>query len=266
MSESPLDRKPAPSLSADLLTWWTDARIAAAFLTRLPIKLPEETGLDALARAARAFSLVGIAIGLAGGAVYAIAMAIGIPPVLAALVAVVSLTMLTGALHEDGLADLADGFGGGTDRDRKIEIMRDSRIGTYGVLALIMSVVLRGGALAALGTPTAAMAALVAGHAVSRALVVVVMNREALARDDGLAATVGRPTAAAASWAIGIGAGIALVTLGIAAPVTLAAGAIAAWSVAWLARRQIGGYTGDVLGATQQVSEITMLLAVVAQT
>jgi adenosylcobinamide-GDP ribazoletransferase len=266
MSDSPFENSPPPAYASVLAEWWRDLLIATAFLTRLPIRLSGEPGLDSLARAARAFPVVGLGIGLAGGVIFAAAMALGIHPLLAAFVSVGATAMLTGALHEDGLADVADGFGGGNERDDKLRIMRDSRIGTFGVLALILSVLLRGSALAALGTPATVTAALIACHAASRAFVVVVMNREPLARGDGLAATAGRPDATVAIWALGIGAGLGLLTLGVAAPITLAAGALAAWIMARLAHRQIGGYTGDVLGATQQLAEAAMLIAVVAQT
>jgi len=264
MRDSPFEKSPPPAYVGVLAEWWRDLQIAMAFLTRLPISLPGEAGLDSLARAARAFPIVGLGIGLAGGLVFAVAMWLGIHPLLAAFVSVGATTILTGAIHEDGLADLADGFGGGASREDKLRIMRDSRIGTFGVLALLLSVLLRGSALAALGTPTMVTAALVACHAASRAFVVVVMNREPLARDDGLAATAGRPDGTVTVWALAIGAGLSLVALGVAAPITLAVGALAAWIMARLAHRQIGGYTGDVLGATQQVAETAMLIAVVA--
>jgi adenosylcobinamide-GDP ribazoletransferase len=265
MSDSPFENSPPPAYVGVLAEWWRDLQIATAFLTRLPIGRPGEAGLDSLARAVRAFPIVGMGIGLAGGLVFAAAMWLGIHPLLAAFVSVGTCTILTGAIHEDGLADLADGFGGGASREDKLRIMRDSRIGTFGVLALLLSVLLRGSAVAALGTPAMVTAALVACHSASRAFIVVVMNREPLARDDGLAATAGRPEGTMTIWAIAIGAGLSLITLGVAAPITLAVGALAAWIMARLAHRQIGGYTGDVLGATQQVAETAMLIAVVAQ-
>lgn len=265
MSDPPFEQKTPPPYAGIIAEWWSDLLIAAAFLTRLPIRLPGEPGPDALARAARTFPIVGLGIGMAGGLAFAAAMALGLSPLLAAFVTIGAMVMLTGAMHEDGLADSADGFGGGGDRDGKLRIMQDSRIGTFGVLALILAVALRAGAVAAIGTPVAVMAALIACHAASRAFIVAVMSREPLARSDGLAVSAGRPESAVAYWAIGIGAGLCLLSLGVAAPLALAAGALAAWLMARLAYRQIGGYTGDVLGATQQAAEIAMLLAVVAQ-
>jgi adenosylcobinamide-GDP ribazoletransferase len=142
--------------------------------------------------------------------------------------------------------------------------MRDSRIGSFGVLALILAVAARVASLAALGTPTAALAALVAVHAASRGFLVAVMEREPLARNDGLAAGAGKPSRSSLLWAVGLGALITIVAQGLSGILVLAVGAAVAWALARLAQRQIGGYTGDVLGAAQQASEIAMLLTIVA--
>ncbi len=247
-----------------LAVWWTDLKIATAFLTRLPIRLDDSGGLSALARAARWFPLVGFGIGLLGGILYALAVGLDLPPLLAAIVAAAATVAVTGALHEDGLADTVDGFGGGGDRDRKLQIMRDSRIGTYGVIALVLALGARVVALASFEDNGDAVAALILCEAASRALVVAVMQRAPLARSDGLAASAGRPAQATMLWALGlagiIGLGLAYFD-GVAAMV---AGAIVAWAITWLARRQIGGVTGDVLGAVQQGSAVAMLLALVA--
>jgi adenosylcobinamide-GDP ribazoletransferase len=244
--------------------WWTELKIAAAFLTRLPIRAEGISGLSALARATRCFPLVGCGVGLAGGILYALAVGLDLPPLLAAIIAVAATVAMTGALHEDGLADTVDGFGGGGDRDRKLEIMRDSRIGTYGVIALVLALGARVVALASFEDNADAVAALILCHAASRALVVGVMQRAPLARSDGLAASAGRPTQATMLWALGLGGIIALALAHLDGVVAMIAGAIVAWAITWLARRQIGGVTGDVLGAVQQGSEIAMLLALVA--
>jgi adenosylcobinamide-GDP ribazoletransferase len=179
-------------------------------------------------------------------------------------VALATIIWVTGALHEDGLADVADGFGGGRTREAKLEIMRDSRIGTFGALALILALLARAGAIAALATPLAVASALVAAGAVSRAALPPVMTVLPLARADGLAAGAGRPHPTRAAAAVLVAALIALALLGQAAAAALVAGAGAAFVVAWLARRQIGGHTGDVLGAVQQLTEIGVLLGAVA--
>lgn len=244
--------------------WWADLRLALAFLTRLPVPIDGLLPPTALARASRTFPLAGLIIGLIGGLVFALATALSLSSMLAAILAVAAIVAVTGALHEDGLADTADGFGGGATREDKLAIMRDSRIGSFGVLALILSVAARVASLAALGTPAAAFAALVAAHAASRGFLVAVMEREPLARSDGLAAGAGRPSRTGMLWALGLAALITIVVQGLAGIVALAVGVAVAWVLARLAQRQIGGYTGDVLGAVQQASEIAMLLAIVA--
>lgn len=248
----------------DIGAWWLDLKIATAFLTRLPMRSEEAAGSTSLARAARCFPLIGLGVGLFGGVVYALAVELALPPLPAAVLAVAAAVLVTGALHEDGLADTIDGFGGGGDRDRKLRIMRDSRIGAYGVIALVLVLGAQVAALSALSESADVAAALVVCHAVSRALLVPVMHLEPPARSDGLAASAGRPAAAAVLWALGIGGFAALIFAGFDAIVAIAVGAGVAWIVARLARRQIGGITGDVLGAVQQCTAITMLLALVA--
>ncbi|HZF36300.1 MAG TPA: adenosylcobinamide-GDP ribazoletransferase [Candidatus Angelobacter sp.] len=262
MSDDAQDQDPGWRLA--LSAWWTDLQIAAAFLTRLPIRLGDRSGMAALAGATRCFPAVGFGVGLLGGLAYALAIALDLPPLLAAIVAVAATVAVTGALHEDGLADTVDGFGGGGDRDRKLAIMRDSHIGTYGVIALVLALGARVVALASFEDHADAVAALILCQAASRALIVAVMQRAPLARSDGLAASAGRPTQATMWWALGIGGLIAVVLAGLDGVVAAAAGAAVAWAIALLAQRQIGGVTGDVLGAVQQGSEIAMLLTLVA--
>jgi adenosylcobinamide-GDP ribazoletransferase len=247
-----------------LAYWWGDLRVAAAFLTRLPIRLGDEHGVSALAEASACFPVVGLGIGLLGGLLYALAIALDLPPLLAATIAVAGTAVATGALHEDGLADTVDGFGGGGDRERKLQIMRDSRIGTYGVVALVLALGARITALASFDDYGDAVAALILCAAASRALVVAAMHGAPLARSDGLAAAAGRPAQAKMLWALGIGGLAALVFAGIDGVVAAAVGSAVAWAIVALARRQIGGVTGDVLGAVQQGAEIAMLLTLVA--
>jgi adenosylcobinamide-GDP ribazoletransferase len=248
----------------DFRAWWGDLQIAAAFLTRLPIRSHEPAGLAALAHAARFFPLVGLGIGLVGGLVYAVGIELMLPPLPAALLAVAGVVLLTGALHEDGLADTVDGFGGGSDRDHKLRIMRDSRIGTYGVIALVLALGAQIAALSAIAESSDVAAALMLCHAASRALLVAMMHLEPPARSDGLAVSAGRPSQVTTLWALGIGGVIALIFAGIDGIVASAIGAGVAWVIARLARQQIGGITGDVLGTVQQATVVAMLLALVA--
>ena len=252
----------AKFVSQTLGKWWRDTRLAAAFLTRLPLG-PESAGAErSLAGVARAFPIVGAAVGLAAGGGLLAASWLGLHPLACALAALAITAVVTGALHEDGLADVADGFGGGRTRAAKLKIMRDSRIGTYGVLALIFSVGLRAAALAGLPRPGSAGLALMAAAVASRAVLPMVMHRLEPARRDGLAVGAGRPTREDAVSAALLGAALVLLFLGPAAgAATVIAAAAAAALMAAQARRQVGGSTGDVLGAVQQVAETAALLA-----
>jgi adenosylcobinamide-GDP ribazoletransferase len=242
-----------------------ELRVATGFLTRLPVRWPDAAPADALARSMRIFPLVGAGIGLAAGLAWSLALWLGMPPLVAALLALAAQALLTGALHEDGLADVADGFGGGRDRDRTLEIMRDSRIGSYGTLALVLSVGLRAAALAAIALPWAGVAALAAAGAVSRATCPALLAWLPPARPDGLGAGAGRVSSEALAVALGLAACFALLLLGLGHGLAaLVLAALAAWVLAGLARRRIGGHTGDVLGAAQQLAEVAVLCAAAA--
>jgi adenosylcobinamide-GDP ribazoletransferase len=250
---------------ARLQAWWLDFVLALAFLTRLPAPFGTPPTDRALGPALRTAPLAGIVVGLIGAAVFWLAGAVGLPPALAALLAVGATIGATGALHEDGLADVADGFGGAFARARKLAIMRDSRTGAFGVLALILSVGLRAGALAVIAAPVPALAALVAAHALSRAALPGIMAGLSPARADGLASDAGRPSGQDALAAAVLGLVVAILAAGFRdGLVAVAVAGLAAVLMAALARHQIGGYTGDVLGAAQQVGEAAVLLAAAA--
>jgi adenosylcobinamide-GDP ribazoletransferase len=239
--------------------------IAASVLTRFPVAA-EAAEPGAIAAAGWAFPLVGGGIGALCAAAFFAAGLLGLPVGPAVLLAVAAGVAATGALHEDGLADTADGFGGGGTRDRKLAIMRDSAHGTYGVVALVLSVGLRAAAIATIRDPVFVGLALIAAHAASRAALPPAMLLLSPARVDGLGAAAGRPSRMTAIAAALIGVAIALATLG---PLTgalalfLAGGAVTLAGM--LARRQIGGYTGDVLGFFQQIGEIVILLVAAAR-
>lgn len=236
-------------------------REAAGFLTRLPIGAPPAAeGSGFLARAAPLFPLVGAGIGTAGGLVYVFAAAVGLPPLASAFTALAGLAVLTGALHEDGLADFCDGIGGGRDRHDRLRIMRDSHNGTFGTLALVSSVGLRAALIAGIAAPGPVLLAMAAAGALSRGALPPLMTLLAPARTSGLAAAAGRPSRRVVLIALTLGAAIAWVCLGFGpALLAFAAAALAAAGVALLARRALGGYTGDVLGACQQAAEIAVL-------
>lgn len=238
-----------------------DLKAAVGFLTRLPVGRTAPRAEADLARAAWSFPLVGLLVGLIGAIVYRLTHGLGLPAWPTAALAVAATLAVTGCLHEDGLADTADGFGGGATRERKLEIMRDSRIGSFGVCALTLSLLLRVGALASLATPTAVVMALFAAHAAARATLPAFMYLVPPARADGMAHAAGRPTREAALIAGVLGFLILALFLGplpaIAALILLL---IVMVLLAWLSLTQIDGQTGDVLGALEQVGEIVVLL------
>ncbi len=239
---------------------------AGHLLTRLP--LPAADPRRPFARSARAYPLVGLGVGALAALAFAVFDGLGLGGWPAALLTLAASLLLTGALHEDGLADVADGFGGGRDREQKLAILRDSRIGSYGVAALVLSLGLRGAALVALaaeGGAGLAAGGLIAAHALSRGLLPVLMVYQPLARRDGLAAGAGQPQGLDVWTALAIGALVAWAALSFgAALLALLLGLVAVFLLGRLAERQIGGYTGDVCGALQQTLEILVLLIAVA--
>ncbi len=244
---------------------FADFAAAAAFFTRIPAPRPGGHA-RLLADAAWAFPLVGAGIGAVSALTFLLAQLLRLGDWPAALLAVLAGLALTGALHEDGLADTADGFIGGCDSEQRLAIMRDSRHGTFGVLAIVLSLLLRAAALAAIGEAIQAGLALVAAHAASRAALPLAMRILAPARAEGLGVTAGRPRLTPAIAALVIGIVITLAALGPgrgALAIGLTGSALFGLGVT--AQRRIGGYTGDVLGALQQVGEIVMLLTAAAR-
>jgi len=246
--------------------------IALGFLTRLPFGPRGAQEPGALARSMAMFPLVGVLVGGIGGAVYALAHLL-LPAAIAALLALATTILVTGALHEDGLADTADGFGGGGDRAGKLAIMRDSRIGTFGMIALTLALGLRAVALAEIGVATGdfggaltLMGAMVAAHALARAAIPVAMMALIPARADGLGAAAGQPGAVQTGIAVTLAVVIAALVLSPpgAALAALAGATIGAVGMVLIAHAQIGGYTGDVLGAVEQAAETLALLAILA--
>ena len=247
-------------------TSWLEDRIeelkaAIGFCTRLPLYRTAPPPGSTLSRAVWAFPLAGLVVGIIGAAVYELAHRFGVPAWPAAALAVAATLLVTGALHEDGLADTADGFGGGDTRERKLEIMRDSRIGTFGACALGLSLLLRWSALASLNDARSVAIALIVAHAAARAIVPAFMNLVAPARTDGLSSGAGQPQPISVAVALGLGIVALSIGFGLKAMLTgiiiLAAMSLL---LARLVQRQIGGQTGDVLGALEQTAEAALLL------
>ena len=253
-----VERPPLMTKSDPLRQIW----LAAVLLTRLPMPhLPPQAFVHG-PQAVWAYPLVGAGIGLAGVAVAQAALVLGLPYLGAAALGLAAMMLVTGGMHEDGLADLFDGFWGGFTPERRLEIMRDSQIGTYGVLALVVVFTLRLVAVAALLDQTPL--ALVAAAALSRAGMPVVMAALPAARRDGLSRSVGQPPITAVAVGLGVALVIALLCLGAPALLALLVALAVTVCMTALAKAKIRGQTGDVLGAIQQLSEAAILLTCTA--
>jgi adenosylcobinamide-GDP ribazoletransferase len=256
---SPSDPAPRPSSFDE---WVQAFKEQASFFTglRLSIGMPRWQLADVLP----VLPAIGAMVGLIAGIVFALVRGVAGPGWLAGALAVAAAVLITRALHEDGLADTADGLGPhALEAPRRLEIMRDSRNGTFGVLALALTVLIKVACLAQFSGGTG-LAVLIAAHALSRATIAYPLLAFAPVHEDGLGAQAGKPTDHDVWLAIGIGAVLAFLLLlgkgffvAILAPVAAIA---AAWFASrWIAER-IGGYTGDTLGAVQQKAETVFLI------
>jgi len=246
--------------------------LAVGFLTRLPVPSMRAFDPSLLARSALYFPLVGVLVGLINVLVWRVA-SIWLPHALAVGIAMAASLLVTGAFHEDGLADACDGFGGGSTRERVLEIMKDPRIGAFGAIGVFMMLGLKWTALSALPVASFALS-VVCAHMVSRCCACALIVGLRYVRDGDSKA---RPVADAlhlpgwiaggiiGSAAIAVWLRLALGWPGAAERRALAAGVLAAGVVTAAAatyfRRRIGGYTGDCLGAVQQTSELGFVLA-----
>jgi adenosylcobinamide-GDP ribazoletransferase len=248
-----------------------DLAACLRFFTRLPLPAfgfeTEPHAAPQLSRIGWMAPFAGALIGGGGALALVMTQTLALPHLIGAALGVSALVAVTGALHEDGLADVADGFGGGATRERKLEIMRDSRIGAFGGAALGLSLILRVAALAALldHSLAAGCAGIILASAAARAFALAPLALLDPARAEGLGASAGRLVSGTA-WQAGIGAFVIAVLAGFAglgvAEALLSAGLALAAALAMtsLARRQIGGQTGDVAGAAEQLAEIACLI------
>lgn len=255
----------------DIRDFIDDVARSVAFLSRIHMPQRHFVNFDGrLSRAVRAFPVAGLLIVLPAAAVVSIFSAIHAAPLFTAFVAVTIQTLITGALHEDGLSDTADGLGGGRTKESALIIMKDSRIGSYGAVALILSFGLRVSALAAVlpqMSPSGAGLLVLAAAALSRTAMVWHWSKLPPARKDGVAASAGVPDAAAVTFALVLGVVSAAILLFFSGASLLAAVlAVAAFAATVSVFNQIvdgkiGGHTGDTIGATQQLTEIAVLAA-----
>lgn len=237
-----------------------DVSEALGLLTRLPVASTGARG----SRAGWAWPLAGGLVALIAGVAGGILAAFGLPSALAAALIVAVMVILTGAMHEDGLADCADGFWGAWTVQRRLDIMADSRIGTYGVVALVLALLARWTAIAALIGAGSYLGPLIAVATLSRVPMLGLMWILPAARADGLSARTGRPDRDTVLLAGTVGLLVALLSAGFAAIAAALVIAVVAWGAAELARTKIGGQTGDVLGAAQQLAEIAGLVVFAA--
>jgi adenosylcobinamide-GDP ribazoletransferase len=243
-----------PHLVPDLLSGF-------ALLTRLPV--PDHRGTGAAS--AWTWPLVGAVLGGIAALVAGMALWLGFTPGVTAGLVLALAAVLTGGLHEDGLSDTADGLFGGWTRERRLEIMKDSRVGSYGVLALVLVTLVRWSALTALlaaGSPWV----LVAVGALGRAPMAVVMSSLPNARDTGLSHATGRPSGQVALIGVALAVAIAVLFTGWSAIPMLALVAVTTGLLARSAQARIGGQTGDILGAAQQLAEAAALAVLAART
>ena len=253
-----------------------DLAAALALLSRLPAPIDHAQVARRGARAAWAYPVIGLLLGALSGAVLLALCRAGVAPAVAAALALGVSILLTGALHEDGLADCADGLGGAAERDRALEIMRDSRVGAFGASALLISLLTRWSALSFLAdqAPALGLAAMASAGAVSRSAMSGALTLSPSARAEGLAASQGKAPVWSGGLAVLLGALAAAALCGPGASFGALPFHVVGWG--WLlalaaagafyfyAFRRLGGHTGDVLGGGQQIAEGVFLAALTA--
>ena len=239
---------------------WRLLKMALIFFTRIPMRVDDFEEQD-LNRSAKYFPLVGIVVGVVAAAAFGIALFF-LPLELAVLASMVATIMVTGAFHEDGLADAVDGLGGSFDKARALVIMQDSRIGSYGAIALVLGLLIKFEALIHISAPLLP-GVLVAGHALSRFCALLVIYLQPYVRSEGKS----KPLATALSrQELAIAAVFGLLPLALLAPTFLLALIPVAIVWLWFSHKlkvRLGGYTGDCLGAMQQMTEIAFYLGIV---
>ena len=238
--------------------WLSDLFAAISLLTRIPVPIK---GWAVRPQSAWAWPIVGAGIGTIAGAVIWFSIYVGLTQSAAAILGVIIIVLLTGCLHEDGLADAADGFWGGQYVEQRLRIMRDSRIGTYGVSALIIIFIARFASISSLIDNINPIIILAATGMLSRATMLVAMHFCPQARIDGLAVSCGIPPISTVWTGVILAAILGLTLLKFNFIIPTLAAAAAGVAMSFVAMRKIGGHTGDTLGATQQTAETASLLS-----
>ncbi len=248
-----------------IINEWRYFLTAVMFFTRIPVRINsyQETDLNL---SSRYFPLVGIIVGAVGGLIFCLANKL-LPLEISILLSMVATILLTGAFHEDGLADAADGLGGGYEREQVLTIMMDSRIGSYGAIALVMALITKYQSLSDVPVAILPMV-IVAGHALSRYMAILVMFTQSYVKATGKSKPIATQLSVAGlifASVFGLAPLILLLLffgyqyLAVLLPVFLVW-----WWFSLKLKKRIGGYTGDCLGAMQQITEITFYLGVLA--
>ncbi len=245
---------------------WDLLRTALVFLTRLPGGRNLPFNEDLLNGSARYFPLVGALIGLIGALVYGVAVLL-FPTAIAVLLSMMATILLTGAFHEDGFADVCDGFGGGWQREQVLSIMKDSRVGSYATVGLFLLLSIKFHALEALDNAALVGPALVVGHALSRLLAISYLTELVYARDTDTSRIKpmatrmsGNALRFAAASTLPLLLLISLWQILLIAVVLL----VFRYGYGYYMQKRIGGYTGDCLGAAQQIAEVLIYLVLLA--
>lgn len=236
--------------------------ICIVFLTRIPAPSWPKASSYKISECSWGFPIAGVLIALAGGIAFSVCTWLGLPSFVSGLVAIATMTLTTGALHEDGLADFVDGVFGGDTPNKRMEIMSDSRIGVFGTISIIFSFACRASLITAIEKPLLVLGALTAAAAISRAIMPVIMAFSEPAKATGIAFEGGKP--GLNDWCGGLALAVLIVILSAPAAwlMCLIASVLGAFIMFWISEKKIQGYTGDSLGASQQMSELLALAAI----
>ena len=242
-------------------TFLNDMGVAFCLLTRIPLQ-PPEIAFERSKQAVWAYGIVGIVWALVVWSTCIITSTLGLSNPVSALLGLAAGTILTGAMHEDGLADSADGLWGGFEKERRLEIMRDSKIGVYGIIALFLTFLLRWQLLTHFFDLSLSLTALLVAGSFSRAVLGVIMVYLPFARSDGLSHGVGRPPKTPAYFGLTLTVLTAFLVMGLIGLAACVVGSMAAWACAATAKNKISGQTGDILGATVIITEIAIMTTI----
>jgi adenosylcobinamide-GDP ribazoletransferase len=240
-----------------------DFLIALSLLSRIPVNIDHHESGDRASKATWAYPLVGALIGAISASIANIAIFVGLPFSIGAILSLITMAALTGGMHEDGLSDSADGLWGGKDKGQILQIMKDSRIGSFGAIALVLIIVGRYASIKDLIQIESLFWPLIAAASISRVPMVAAMVFMQNARADGLSASVGKPSQISLIVAAVIGTITCLISAGILGLLVVLCACLGALPILYASYKKINGQTGDILGASQQTAELMALACLV---